>query len=374
MFAFEHKENWMEVKCNRLDRGFQLYQDEFEQKAIEVLRSGWYVLGHELESFEQEFADYLGSSSCVGVASGLDALRIAVYLLGIQKNDEVIVQGNTYIASVMGITLNGATPVFVEPDKYNNIDVTQIEKAISHKTKAIMVVHLYGQATDMDTVISIAQKYNLKVIEDCAQAHGAEWNGKKVGTFGDIGCFSFYPTKNMGAFGDAGAIVTNDSILAKNAKIYRNYGSDKKYYNEIVGLNSRMDEIQAGMLRIRLQHINEIINERKKIAERYILGLKGTNIELPIVKKGATCVWHQFVVKVEQRERFVNYLADNSIQTLIHYPIPPHLSKAYQYLNMDKNSLPITEEYAKKVVSLPIYNGMFEEEIDYVITKILDYF
>lgn len=363
----------MEVLCNRLDRGFQLYQQEFEKKAIDVLRSGWYILGQELASFEQEYAQYIGSSFCVGVASGLDALRIAIYLLGIQAGDEVIVQANTYIASVMGITLNNATPVFVEPDIYNNIDVTQIEKAVSSKTKAIMVVHLYGQAADMDAVMQIAQSHNLKVIEDCAQAHGAEWNGKKVGTFGDIGCFSFYPTKNMGAFGDAGAIVTNNEEYAKTAKIYRNYGSEKRYYNKMVGLNSRMDEIQAGMLRVRLQHINELIEERKKIAEKYIEGLKDTKLELPMVKKGATSVWHQFVVKVYQREAFMDFLANSGIQTLIHYPIPPHLSKAYQYLKIHKGMLPVTESYARKVVSLPMYNGMHEEEISYVIEKILSY-
>ena len=363
----------MEVKCNRLDRGFQIYQKEFEQKALDVLRSGWYVLGHELDSFENEFAQYVGSSFCAGVASGLDALRLAVYLLGIQNGDEVIVQGNTYIASVMGITLNGAVPVFVEPDIYNNIDTTQIEKAITSKTKAIMVVHLYGQAADMDAVMHIARKNNLKVIEDCAQAHGAEWKGKKVGSFGDIGCFSFYPTKNMGAFGDAGAIVTNSEFYAQTAKIYRNYGSEKKYHNEVVGLNSRMDELQAGMLRIRLLHMNETIEERKKIADIYTEGLKNTKLELPLVKEGATSVWHQFVVKTDQRERFMNYLSANGIQTLIHYPIPPHLSKAYQYLNMQKGDLPITEDYAQKVVSLPIYTGMNEAEVNYVVEKILGY-
>jgi dTDP-4-amino-4,6-dideoxygalactose transaminase len=363
----------MEVKCNRLDRGFQIYQKEFEQKALDVLRSGWYVLGHELDSFENEFAQYVGSSFCAGVASGLDALRIAVYLLGIQNGDEVIVQANTYIASVMGITLNGAVPVFVEPDIYNNIDTTQIEKAITSKTKAIMVVHLYGQAADMDAVMHIARKNNLKVIEDCAQAHGAEWKGKKVGSFGDIGCFSFYPTKNMGAFGDAGAIVTNSEFYAQTAKIYRNYGSEKKYHNEVVGLNSRMDELQAGMLRIRLLHMNETIEERKKIADIYTEGLKNTKLELPLVKEGATSVWHQFVVKTDQRERFMNYLSANGIQTLIHYPIPPHLSKAYQYLNMQKGDLPITEDYAQKVVSLPIYTGMNEAEVNYVVEKILGY-
>ncbi len=363
----------MEIQCNRLDRGFQLYQKEFEEKAIEVLRSGWYILGRELRCFEQEFAGYIGSSFCVGVASGLDALRIAVYLLGIHEGDEVIVQANTYIASVMGITLNGATPVFVEPDVYNNIDAARIEEAITDKTKAIMVVHLYGQASDMDAIMSIAQNYNLKVIEDCAQAHGAEWNGKKVGSFGDFGCFSFYPTKNMGAFGDAGAIVTNNETYAQKARIYRNYGSEKKYHNEVVGLNSRMDEIQAGLLRICLKHIDETVKQRRRIAEKYCKGLKEASLELPMVKAGATSVWHQFVVKVRQRERFMDFLKDNGIQTLIHYPIPPHLSKAYQYLNIYEGTLPITENYAGRVVSLPIYNGMYEEEVDFVIEKILEY-
>lgn len=363
----------MEIKCNRLDRGFYIHKKEFESKLLQILESGWYVLGNELESFEREFAKYLGVKNCIGVGNGLDALKIAIHLLGIVKGDEVIVQGNTYIASVMGITENGAVPVFAEPDIYNNIDITQLENLITNKTKAIMVVHLYGQATDMDAIMQLAAKYNLKVIEDCAQSHGAEWRGKKTGTFGDVGCFSFYPTKNMGAFGDAGAIVTNNTTLAENAKIYRNYGSNKKYYNEVIGVNSRMDEIQAGILRIRLKYIDDIIHERKKIAQKYINSLKETGLELPVIKEGAESVWHQFVVKTKQRKKFMNYLGINGIQTLIHYPIPPHLSKAYQYLNIKKGSLPVTEDYAEKVVSLPIYNGMYDEEIDYVIEKILDY-
>lgn len=363
----------MEIQCNRLDRGFELHKEEYENKALQVLESGWYILGNELKSFEKEFAEYLGAKYCVGVASGLDALKIAIHLLGIGKGDEVIVQGNTYIATVMGITENGAVPVFVEPDNYNNIDVEKIESRISSRTKAIMVVHLYGQAANMDSIMQLAKKYHLKVVEDCAQSHGAEWKGKKTGTFGDISCFSFYPTKNMGAFGDAGAIVTNNRMLAEQAKVYRNYGSNKKYHNEIVGLNSRMDEIQAGMLRIRLKYIDEVISERRRIAEKYISELKGTELELPAVKEGATTVWHQFVVKLDRRKQFMDYLSDRGIQTLIHYPIPPHLSKAYQYLNMSEGMLPITEEYAKKVVSLPLYTGMYVEEADYVIKNIWNY-
>ena len=215
------------IMPNRLDRGFYKYQSEYEEKAIEVLRSGWYVLGHEVSSFEQEFASYTGAKYCAGLASGLDALWIAFRVLGIGSGDEVIVQGNTYIASVMGITINGATPVFVEPDEYFNIDTSKIEEKITPKTKAILVVHLYGQASDMTPVVELCRKYDLRLVEDCAQAHGAEWNGKQVGTFGDIGCFSFYPSKNLGAFGDAGAIVTNSKEISDEVKIFRNYGSEK---------------------------------------------------------------------------------------------------------------------------------------------------
>ena len=225
----------MEIMANRLDRGFRLYQDEFEKKSVEVLRSGWYVLGKELQSFENEFAEFVGIKNCVGVANGLDALWIAVKNLGIEPGDEVIVQANTYIASVMGITIGGAVPVFVEPDEYYNIDVSKIEEKITSKTKAIMVVHLYGQASNMGPIVELCQKYDLKLIEDCAQSHGACYQGKMTGSFGDAGCFSFYPTKNLGAFGDAGAITTNNQRFAEAVRVFRNYGSEKRYYNKVVG-------------------------------------------------------------------------------------------------------------------------------------------
>ena len=263
---------------NRLDRSFYRYQSEFEDKAVEVLRSGWYVLGHEVESFENEFAAYTGAKYCVGLASGLDALWIAFHTLGIGVGDEVIVQGNTYIASVMGITINGATPIFVEPDEFFNIDTTKIEEKITERTKAILVVHLYGQASDMTSVLELCQKYNLRLIEDCAQAHGAKWKEKQVGTFGDIGCFSFYPSKNLGAFGDAGAIITNSKNIAEDIRIFRNYGSEKRYYNKVVGANSRLDEIQAGFLRVRLSHLDELAVEKKKICEKYICEIKNDKI------------------------------------------------------------------------------------------------
>ena len=358
------------IMPNRLDRGFYLYQEEFEKKAIDVLRSGWYVLGNEVKSFEEEFAAYTGGKYCVGLASGLDALWIAFRLLGIGAGDEVLVQGNTYIASVMGITINGATPIFIEPDEYYNIDASKLEEKITPRTKAILVVHLYGQASNMAPVIEIAHKYNLRVVEDCAQSHGAKFNGQMTGTFGDIGCFSFYPSKNLGAFGDAGGIVTNDPKIAEDARVFRNYGSEKRYYNKVVGTNSRLDEMQAGLLRVRLSHIQELEEDKRRICMRYLSELHNDNIILPQIREGATHIWHQFVIRTERRDELIDYLNKKEIGTIIHYPIPPHMSEAYQYLNIPEGSLPITEEYAKTVLSIPLYNGMTEEEQTYVINAL----
>lgn len=358
------------IMPNRLDRGFFKYQEEFEKKAIEVLRSGWYILGDEVKKFENEFANYINASYCVGLASGLDALWIAFRVLGIGKGDEVIVQGNTYIASVMGITMNGATPVFVEPDEYYNIDASKIEEKITNKTKAILVVHLYGQASNMEPIVDICKKYNLRLVEDCAQSHGAKYGGKTTGTFGDIGCFSFYPSKNLGAFGDAGAIVTDNPKIAEDVRVFRNYGSEKRYYNKVVGANSRLDEIQAGMLRVRLSHLDELAEEKKEICNRYLNEISNEKIELPQIRKNATHIWHQFVIKSKYRDELIEYLEDKNIGTIIHYPIPPHLSEAYSYLNIKEGELPITENYAKSVLSIPLYNGMTNEEVDYVIDSI----
>ena len=361
------------IMPNRLDRGFYKYQQEFEDKALEVLRSGWYVLGNEVKSFEQEFADYIGAKYCAGLASGLDALWIAFRILGIGAGDEVIVQGNTYIASVMGITMNGATPIFVEPDEYYNIDAAKIEEKITNRTKAVLVVHLYGQASNMKPVVELCNKYHLRLVEDCAQSHGAKFNGKMTGTFGDIGCFSFYPSKNLGAFGDAGAIVTDDEQIAQDVRVFRNYGSEKRYYNKVVGANSRLDELQAGLLRVRLQHLDELAEEKKKICDRYLTELHNEKIMLPIIREGATHIWHQFVIRSEYRDELIRYLDEKGIGTIIHYPIPPHLSEAYHYLGLHEGDLPITEHYAKTVLSIPLYNGMTKEEQDYVITCINEF-
>lgn len=360
----------MKIMANRLDKGFFKYQQEFEDKALEVLRSGWYVIGEEVNSFEKEFADYIGTKYCVGLASGLDALWIAFRILGIGKGDEVIVQGNTYIASVMGITMNGATPVFVEPDIYNNLDPSRIEEKITAKTKAILVVHLYGQCSQMTEIMKIAKKHNLRVVEDCAQSHGATENGIQTGAFGDIGCFSFYPSKNLGAFGDAGAITTNNAELAQKFKVFRNYGSEKRYHNMFVGTNSRLDELQAGLLRVRLSHLDELNEEREQICKRYLSEINNEYIELPQVCDGVTTVWHQFVIKTKKRNELMAYLNEKGIGTIIHYPIPPHLSQAYEYLKIQKGDLPITEQYANEVLSLPLYSGMTNEEIIYVVNTI----
>ncbi len=360
----------MEIMPNRLDRGFELYQEEFENKALEVLRSGWYVLGKEVSSFESEFAGYIGAKYCVGLASGLDALWIAFRILGIGVGDEVIVQGNTYIASVMGITINGAKPVFVEPDEFFNIDADRIEEKITDRTRAILVVHLYGQASNMKKVMEIAGRYNLKVVEDCAQSHGACFGEQMTGTFGDVGCFSFYPSKNLGAFGDAGAIVTNDPEIADDVRIFRNYGSEKRYYNKVVGANSRLDEMQAGLLRVRLRHLTDLTEERIRICSRYLAELKNEWIILPRVREGADAVWHQFVVRCRRRKELIDFLNEAGIGTIIHYPIPPHLSEAYRYLGYTRGSFPITERYADEVLSIPLYNGMTEREQEQVIDRI----
>ncbi|MBE5936538.1 MAG: DegT/DnrJ/EryC1/StrS family aminotransferase [Lachnospiraceae bacterium] len=363
----------MNIMPNNLKRQYELNAKEYEEKALEVLRSGWYVLGKEVEAFEKEWADYIGVKYCVGVASGLDALWIAFRLLNIGHGDEVIVCSNAYIACVMGITINGATPVFVEPDEYDNIDADKIQEAITDKTKAILVVHLYGQACDMDKIMDIAGKNNLRVVEDCAQSHGNTWKGKVVGSFGDIGCFSFYPSKGCGAFGDAGCITTNREDIDKEARVFRNYGSEKRYHNKVVGTNSRLDELQAGLLRVKLKYLDSFNEERQRIAERYLAEITNPLLRMPKVRPGANSSWHQFVVHTDARCELQDYLSKKGIGTLIHYPIPPHLSEAYAYLGKKRGDYPIAEKYADEVLSLPMYNGMTKEEQDYIIESINEF-
>lgn len=360
----------MQIKCNVLDRQFQMYQSEYEAAALRVLRSGWYVLGSEVQQFEEAFAKYTGRKYCVGLNSGLDALILSVRALGIGSGDEVIVQANTYIATVLGITENGATPVFVEPDAFFNMDADRLEQAITDRTRAIMVTHLYGQASNMTPIVEIAQRHHLEIIEDCAQSHGACFGGKMTGTFGVSGCFSFYPTKNLGAFGDAGAVVTDDAAFADKLRMMRNYGSKVKYHNEIEGVNSRLDEMQAALLSVKLAHLQELNEERRMLAKRYSEGITNPRVILPGVREGAESIYHQYVVRCADREALQKALEQQGIQTQIHYPIPPHLAGCYARLGHKKGEYPITEAYADEVLSLPIYTGMTLEEQDYVIRRI----
>ncbi len=329
-----------------------------------------YILGNEVKTFENSFSEYIGAKYCVGLNSGLDALILAFRALEIGEGDEVIVPANTYIASVLGITENRAIPIFVEPDEYYNLDSNKIEEAITSRTKAILAVHLYGTPADMNKIKDIADRYGLYLIEDCAQSHGAKVNGKMTGTFGHIGCFSFFPTKNLGAFGDAGAIVTDDQALSEKIKMLRNYGSKIKYYNDILGVNSRLDELQAALLDVKLKHLDELNDERRTIAYKYLGGITNPLVTLPKLRNDFFNVWHLFVIRTNYRDKLVEYLNVNDIQTLIHYPVPPHLAECYKPLGYKKSSFPVTETYASEVLSIPMYNGMLDEEIEYVIKTI----
>ena len=354
------------IPFNTLTPGFLAHAAEYEEAALRVLRSGWYVLGEEVEAFEREYAAYLDIPHCVGLNSGLDALILAVRALGIGPGDEVIVQANTYIATVLAITHNGATPVFVEPDALHGLDPARIDAAISPRTKAIMAVHLYGQPCDMTGICAVAERACLPVIEDCAQSHGSLWKGRLTGTLGTIGCFSFFPTKNMGAFGDAGALVTRDAGIAERVRSLRNYGSRVKYVNDEEGINSRLDEIQAALLRVRLGHLAEINGERVTLAKRYTESLHSPFIRKPEIRPGATHVFYLYVIETEYRDGLQTHLADRGIGTQIHYPIPPHLSGAYKRFGLARGSYPLTERLADTVLSLPLYNGMNDSDTEAV--------
>lgn len=363
----------MSIPVNDLKRGFQLFQEELENKALDVLRSGWYILGNEVKNFESEFANAIGTKYCIGVDNGLNAIMLGIKALGIGPGDEVIVQANTYIATVLGITMNGATPVFVEPTPFYNMDPELIEEKVTERTKAVLVTHLYGQATEMTKIVELCNRKGFYLIEDCAQSHFARYDGKMTGTFGIMGFFSFYPTKNLGALGDAGAVVTDSSELAEKIKILRNYGSIVRYENEIEGYNSRLDEIQAGFLRVKLRYLEKSTHEREQIAIRYLTEIQNKLVTLPKIAPKSSHVWHLFVIEVEKRDEFREYLKQNGVDTDVHYKTPPHLSKAYNRLNHRKGDFPITESMVERIVSLPIFNGMLDVEIDKVIKVVNEY-
>ncbi|MEG0978325.1 MAG: DegT/DnrJ/EryC1/StrS family aminotransferase [Bacilli bacterium] len=360
----------MKINFNTLDRQYFKYKNEYDNAYLNTMESGNYILGNQVIQFEKEFASFIGCEECVGVNSGLDALILAIKSLDIGKGDEVIVPANTYIATILAITENHATPIFVEPDQYYNIDVEKIEEKITQKTKAILVVHLYGQACNMKKIKEICIKNNLYLVEDCAQAHMANYDNKMTGSFGDIGCFSFYPTKNLGAFGDGGAITTNNFEISEKVRMLRNYGSKHKYQNDMTGMNSRLDELQAALLTVKLKHLKELINERQNIANYYLNHINNKLIVLPLIQSKNNHVWHLFVIRCKQRDKLQKYLEINGIQTAIHYPIPPHLAKCYKRLGYKVGDLPITEQFSSEILSLPLFNGMKQEEIKFVVETI----
>jgi dTDP-4-amino-4,6-dideoxygalactose transaminase len=339
-----------------------------------VMESGWYVLGKEVEAFEQEFAQYCGVKHCIGVGNGLDALFLVLKAWDIGEGDEVIVPSNTYIATWLAVTYTGAKVVPVEPDERTyNIDPNKIEAAITVKTKAIIAVHLYGQPANMPAINAIAKKNNLKVLEDAAQAHGAKCHGRRVGALGDAASFSMYPGKNLGALGDAGVVTTNDDKTAEKVHVLRNYGSKLKYHHEVIGHNSRLDELQASLLRVKLRHLEEWNNRRIKAAQIYLCELaENKEIVLPYIPEWTEPVWHLFVIRTKQREDLQRKLTANGVGSLIHYPIPPHLSDAYGEYEWAKGAFKISERLANEVLSLPMGPHMEIEELKYVIKYLKD--
>lgn len=352
------------------------YHDAFQQKMKQVLDKGWFILGDEVKAFESNFANYCGTKYCIGVGNGLDAMvlifKAYIQLGKLQKGDEVIVPANTYIASILAVLQADLVPVLVEPNEETyNLNPDLISAAITPKTKAILPVHLYGQSAEMDKINSIAKKHNLLVIEDAAQTHGAVFNNQKAGNLSDAAAFSFYPGKNLGALGDAGAITTNDEALAKVLFALRNYGSEQKYYNEFIGVNSRLDEIQAAFLNVKLPHLDKENAIRKTIVKRYLTEIKNGKIALPFWDETNNHVFHLFVIRTKNREDLQNYLKEKNIETLIHYPVPPHKQAAFPHWN--SLSFPITEKIHREVLSLPLSPVMTEDEVGYLIQTLNQY-
>lgn len=363
------------IPINDLSRGFNLYKDEYEAKAIEVLESGWYVLGKEVDNFEKEFAEALGGNCfCAGVDNGLDAITLGLQASGIKEGDEVIVQANGYIATMLGIMQCGGIPVYVEPDEYYQLNADNIEKAITDKTRAVLVTHLYGQATRMEKILEICEKHNLMLFEDCAQSHFAPYKGTNTGLFGTASFFSFYPTKNLGGFGDGGGVVSRDKSIIDKVKVLRNYGSDYRYHNIEIGYNDRLDEMQAGFLRVKLSHMKELLANRDHIAQRYLAEFKNERVELPKIAEGCVHTWYQFIVKVDNQERFREYMKENGVATDISWKTPPYLQPAVvEKFGFKRGAFPITEAICDSIVTMPMMDYMSEEEIDTVIKVVNSY-
>lgn len=353
------------IEYENLFKVNQPFIEEYKKAFDEVIDSGWYILGSQVAGFEKEFARYNNVENCIGVASGLDALTISLLALGCKKNSEVIVPSNTYIASILSILQSGHKPVLVEPDLSTyNIDPEQIESSITSKTCAILIVHLYGKPCDMDPIMEICQRKKLFLIEDCAQAHGADYRGKKIGGFGDLSAFSFYPTKNLGALGDGGAVLTNNPEFNRKVRMLRNYGSEKKYFNEYVGFNSRLDEIQAAFLNVKLKYLDAINKHKCDLAKIYLDGIAG-NFITPQINNIANDVFHIFNIRHNRRDALKQFLLDNGIKTDIHYPIPPHKQKAMSFLRSKR--FPVSEEIHNTTLSLPISSFHTANDIKRVV-------
>jgi dTDP-4-amino-4,6-dideoxygalactose transaminase len=354
---------------------YQELREELDEAYHRVMASGWYILGEEVESFEQEFAAYCGVKHCIGVGNGLEALHLILRAYDIGPGDEVIVPSNTYIATWLAVSYAGARPVPVEPDERTyNLNPKQIEAAITPKTRAVVVVHLYGQTAEMDAINALARKYGLRVVEDAAQAHGARYHTRRAGSLGDAAGWSFYPGKNLGALGDAGAVTTQEDDLADKIRALRNYGSKVKYHNVVKGYNSRLDEFQAAFLRVKLKYLDEWNARRAHLARLYCELLKNTDLILPFVPPNMQAAWHLFVVRTHQREHLQEYLQANGIGTLIHYPVPPHLQPAYQDLGLPAGSFPISERIHEEVLSLPMGPHLSTMQLENVVDVIQSFF
>lgn len=364
----------MRVSFVDLKRQYKKIKNEIDNAIFKVVNDGDFILGKELEAFEKEFASYCSSKFCAGVNSGTSALHFALTALGIGNGNEVILPANTFIATALAVSYTGAKPVLADIDRESyNIDSTKIKEKITKKTKAIVPVHLYGQTADMDPILELAKKYNLRVVEDCCQAHGALYKGKKAGSIGDAGCFSFYPSKNLGAYGDGGAIVTSDEKILEKVCMLRNYGQKEKYHHLIKGFNDRLDSIQAAILRVKLKYLNEWNEARIKHALFYNSLLEDTNVIIPVQKNYAKHIYHQYVIRTMERDNLSKYLNSKQISTSIYYPIPIHLQKAYSDLNYKKGSFPITEKCANEIISLPIFPELKQEEIRYIVSSVKEF-
>ncbi|MCR4754885.1 MAG: DegT/DnrJ/EryC1/StrS family aminotransferase [Lachnospiraceae bacterium] len=363
------------IPINDLSRGYKLYSSEYEEKAIEVLKSGWYILGKELTAFEEEYAKALSDDCyCAGVDNGLDAILLGLIASGIEPGDEIIVQANGYIATILGVMQCGAVPVFAEPDEYYQLDATQIEDKITERTKAVLVTHLYGLATRMEPIIDICKKHGLMLFEDCAQSHFAPYKGTYTGLFGTASFFSFYPTKNFGGFGDGGAVITRDPEIIGKVKVLRNYGSDYRYHNIAMGYNNRLDELQAGLLRVKLKHIRELLANRDHIAQRYLKEIDNPGVTLPETPEGCIHTWYQFIVRVDDQAGFMEYLKNNDVGSDIAWKTPPYLQPVMvEIFGYKRGDYPVTESICDSIVSLPMMDHMEENEIDKVIETVNGY-